>query len=106
MTNQESDAADSATPYITDPETSSAWQDGSSGDVAGWEGPKDLGSTNQGSGLTEGGTDTEINTHGDITKGGLPGEYGTQGDTVGGDQSGELWSGTGIPPKPEGDFEV
>lgn len=106
MVNEENDAAQSATPYVQHPETSADWQDGSAADASGGEGPKDLGSTYEGQGLTAGGTGTEVNTAGDITKGGLGGSYGTEGDTVGGEQSGELWSGTGIPPKPEGDFEV
>lgn len=86
---------------IRDKETSADAQDGSAADNQGSEGPKDLGSTNEGPGLTAGGTGTEINAEGDISKGGYAGDYGNKGGTEGGVSSGELWSGTGIPPKPE-----
>jgi hypothetical protein len=92
---------------IPDRETSAAYQDGSSSDATLFTGPTDEGSTNLGPGLTEGGTGTEINTEGDITKGGMGGTYGYGGTTVGGTGSGGIGTtGEGIPPKPEGDFEV
>ena len=48
-----------------------------------------------------------INVEGDITKGGMSGTYGSGGSTVGGTGSGGIGTtGEGIPPKPEGDFEV
>jgi hypothetical protein len=66
-----------------------------------------MGSTDLGSGLTAGGTGTSVNTEGDITKGGYAGDYGTRGDTTGGQSSQDIGTvGEGIPPKPEGDFEV
>jgi hypothetical protein len=92
---------------IPDPETSSAYQDGSSSDATLFTGPTDEGSTNLGPGLTDGGTGTEINTEGDISKGGMGGSYGYGGATVGGTGSGGIGTtGEGIPPKPEGDYEV
>lgn len=92
---------------IPDRETSSAYQDGSSSDATLFTGPTDEGSTNLGPGLTDGGTGTEINTEGDITKGGMGGSYGYGGATVGGTGSGGIGTtGEGIPPKPEGDYEV
>lgn len=92
---------------IPDPETSASVQDGSSASEPGSDIPNDMGSTDLGSGLTAGGTGTSVNTEGDITKGGYAGDYGTRGDTTGGQSSQDIGTvGEGIPPKPEGDFEV
>jgi hypothetical protein len=96
------DAANQATSSIPDHETSADWQDGSGSDAVGSEGPKDLGSTSEGFGLTAGGTGTEINTEGDITKGGYAGDYGGEGDTVGGVSSQTIGTvGEGMPSKPK-----
>jgi len=96
-----------APPSIPDRTTSSASQDGSSTDATHFTGPTDEGSTNLDSGLTDGGTGTAIDVEGDITKGGMAGTYGGGGSTVGGVGSGGIGTtGEGIPPKPEGDFEV
>jgi hypothetical protein len=92
---------------IPDPETSASVQDGSSTSGPGSDIPNDEGSTNLDSDLTAGGTGTSINTEGDITKGGFAGDYGGHGDTTGGQSSQDIGTvGEGIPPKPEGDFEV
>ncbi|HZU13335.1 MAG TPA: hypothetical protein VFB58_10890 [Chloroflexota bacterium] len=103
MTNREIDGDAPSPASIPDKETSSAYQDGSSSDIAGEEGPGDMGSTDEGPGLTAGGTGTEINVEPDITEGGYAGDYGGHGDTTGGESNGSLWSGTGIPPKPRGE---
>lgn len=92
---------------IPDPETSASVQDGSSASAPGSDIPNDEGATELDSSLTAGGTDTSINTEGDITKGGFAGDYGGHGDTTGGQSSQDIGTvGEGIPPKPEGDFEV
>ena len=95
------------TPGMSDRETSSAYQDGSSSDATRYTSPTDEGSTGLDSDLTEGGTGTEVNMEGDITKGGMGGSYGYGGTTVGGTGSGGIGTTVeGIPPKPEGDYEV
>ena len=101
------DNQEEAPSSIPDRTTSSAYQDGSSADATHSTSPDDEGSTNLDSGLTDGGTGTSINVEGDITKGGMPGTYGSGGSTVGGTGSGGIGTtGEGIPPKPEGDFEI
>lgn len=87
-------------------DTSADFQDGSASDSDLATGPDDLGSTYEGPGLTAGGTGTEVNPQPEVTDGGYAGDYGSKGDTSGGSSSGDLWSGTGIPPKPDGDYEV
>lgn len=92
---------------VPDPDTSASVQDGSSAFEPGSDIPNDMGATDLDSGLTAGGTGTSVNTEGDITKGGYAGSYGGHGDTVGGSSSQDIGTvGEGIPPKPEGDFEV
>lgn len=104
---QQPDIEQEAPPTVPDRATSSAYQDGSSSDATHFTGPGDEGSTTLDSGLTDGGTGTSIDTEGDITKGGMAGPYGYGGSTVGGTSSGGIGTtGEGIPPKPEGDFEV
>lgn len=106
MTDRETGGQREAEAYapspqsIPDKETSADYQDGSSSDSDRREGPGDLGSTYEGSGLTAGGTGTEINVEPDITDGGYAGNYGGTSGTEGGESNGGLWSGTGIPPKP------
>ena len=95
------DPLDESDSRVPDPDTSASWQDGSSADVAGWEGPKDLGSTSEGSGLTAGGTDTAIGSGNDVTKGGMAGSYGG-GYVTGGVSSGEIGTvGDDLPPPPQ-----
>lgn len=102
MVNDDQDGEPTFTPYIADAETSASYQDGSSSEPADETAPDDAGSTAEGRGLTDGGTGTEVDVHGDITKGGMAGDYGDGGSTVGGTSSGEIGTvGTGIPPKPK-----
>jgi hypothetical protein len=109
MVDENSSVQREPTAYnaIPDPETSASVQDGSSASAPGSDIPNDMGATELDSSLTAGGTDTSINTQGDITRGGYAGDYGGRGDTVGGQSSQDIGTvGEGIPPKPEGDFEV
>src|SRR3954451_13692227 len=83
MVNDERDGEPDPIPDIADAQTSASYQDGSSSYPADETAPDDAGSTSAGRGLTDGGTDTAIDVHGDITKGGMAGDYGDGGSTVG-----------------------
>jgi hypothetical protein len=109
MVDENSSVPQGPTAYnaVPEPETSASIQDGSSASEPGSDIPNDMGATELDSSLTAGGTDTSISAQGDITKGGYAGDYGGHGDTIGGQSSQDIGTvGDGIPPKPEGDFEV